>query len=238
MLNARRLIAYLCVGLMAQPTIAVASAEAKLTPRQEKAVASARKFLSFVDKPESRTYRQLLQSLKPFAPTAAMELLEKKMEPHLDQALPPIKLQDKGDVLEVRFGTKKSFEVLSIRKNDPKVFATFRDVEILWADMVDGVSALEKMERASKGAKSAALLLLLPEAEASWFLLGGLAILGIGLAAGLYFMSRAKTQHTVQVQGNTTHTVQVPTDYSVNTENAITVPQVDPYLPKKTGGHR
>lgn len=227
-----RLTAFFCAALLTHPALATTS-QPTLTPRQQKAVNSAMKFLSFVDKPERRTHRQVFQMFKPFGQTAMVEHLEKEMTPLLDRPFPRMKVTDKGENLEIRLGSGSTHETLTVRKNDEKVFGVYRNVEILWSDMTDGVEALKKMEMAAKGGKTSALHeLLFPRAHAlDWGLVLGLGLIGAGIAAGLFFLSRARTQH--QVHGTTTHNVVVPTNYNLNTEHAITAPQVDPYLPPR-----
>ncbi|MBX2987118.1 MAG: hypothetical protein KF802_04400 [Bdellovibrionaceae bacterium] len=228
------LISFLCLT-MALPTTAA-------TAPKSKEVEAIQRFFRQVDQPEARSYRQMLQTMKPYAPREIVEHMESKLKERLDEQFPPYKLFDKGDHLELKFGMGRNVEVLSLLKKDPKVFARLRGVDILHADVAHGWNLIRKIESAfdPKPKSGKAALLWIESAHAfDWALFGGLAILAGGIGYGLYSLSRSKVKLDVPqnftVTGNvnvpTSYSLDVPQNYNVDTNHSFTLPQLDKLLP-------
>lgn len=207
-------------------------------PVPAKKIEAARRFLDLIDQPQPRTYRQMLQMLKPLASSEVVEELESKLQDRLDDRFPLYRLENRGEFLDLKYGKGSTERTLTFYKKHPKIFATINGVEILHSEIGDGMKVLEKIRLGIDGKRSAKGVLFGEHAYAfDWALFGGLGLIGVGAAVGLYFLSRSKikTESQVNVNVPTSYSVNVPTDYTVTTDNSIRVPQIDPYLPQTKG---
>ncbi|HRO67993.1 MAG TPA: hypothetical protein PL182_10550 [Pseudobdellovibrionaceae bacterium] len=199
--------------------------------------AAVERFLNLVSQPEARTYRQMIQTLKPFVAADFLDHMEKKLASQLEMRFPKYELKDQGKTYLLILGSGTQSASLELLKKDPRVFARFRNQEILHSELSDAWKIMEKIEAGAKTPEEKAALfrLLIGEAHAfNWALFGGLGLLGAGIAAGLFFLSRSKikTQHQVDVKVPEAMdvNVKVPTEYDINTNNSFSVPIIDKVL--------
>lgn len=211
---------------------------------QLRQAAAFQRFLNLVDKPEPRTFGQVLQSMKPFISLEVSEQLEKKIGPRMDNVFPFYRLKKSGDDLELEVGKNKSTQVMiHFFVKDPKNFAKVGNVLISRADTQDDLLFIEKLEKGVRSASRPSSLkaLLFSEvayAEFDWAIgLGLLAIAG-GIAWGFSALSKSKIK--IDVPTNYNVNANVPTAYTLNTQSNVdttfSLPQLNPYL--KSSGQR
>lgn len=217
-----------------------ASAQTKapsVAPSREKAIAaSVDRFFAQLQNQEPRSYRQMIQSLRPFVDQAYIEHLERELRPRLDQRFPRFSLVEKETHYVFEIGVGREKQRMELLKKDPRIFARFRGVEILHSELGDPWKIQEKLELgAAKGTAKQSLIktLFLEEAQAfNWALFGGLAIVGVGVAAGLFFLSRSKikSEHQVKVDVPENYNVQVDGNHQLDTNHTLNVPVIDKVL--------
>ena len=196
--------------------------------REQATAAAVDRFFVQLQKPEPRSYRQMIQSLRPFVARDYVENLERQLKPRLDQRFPRYSLTEKTNHYDFEIGIGPEKQRMQILKKDPKVFARLRGIEILHSELNDPWKIQEKIELAAKNPSEKVFLkrLFLEDAHAfNWALFGGLAVVGVGVAAGLFFLSRSKIKSEHQVK------VDVPENYNVNvdvdTNHTLNVPVID-----------
>ncbi|MBX3041507.1 MAG: hypothetical protein KF789_12440 [Bdellovibrionaceae bacterium] len=224
------------IAIVLSISLSLSATAAPPAPRKAAAnkAESVERFLNLVSHPEARTYRQMIQALKPFVASDFLEHMEKKLASQLEMRFPKYTLKDRGTTYLLTLGTGTQIATLELMKNDPRVFARFRNQEILHSELNDSWRIMEKIEAGAKTPEEKAVLfrLFVGEAHAfNWALFGGLGLIGAGIAAGLFFLSRSKikTQHNVDVKvpQSIDVDVKVPTEYKVETDNSFSVPVVD-----------
>lgn len=226
------------IAVLLSISMGVSATAAPSSPRKAPAeankVESIERFLNLVSHPEARTYRQMIQALKPFVAADFLEHMETKLGSQLEMRFPKYVLKDQGKTYLLTLGSGSQTASLELLKKDPRVFARFRNQEILHSELNDPWRIMEKIEAGAKTPREKAVLfrILVEEARAfDWALFGGLGLIGAGVAAGLFFLSRSKIKTKHEVNVNVPESidvdVKVPTEYKVDTNNSFTVPVID-----------
>lgn len=238
----RLVIAPLVASLILPASVFAAANKAALSEADQKRLAAFHRFIQSVDKPQERTFGQVLNSMKPFVSVEMMEALEKKVGPRMDSVFPSYRLKKAGEDLELEVGKNKSTQVMMhFFTKDPKNFAKVGSVVITRADVTDALGLIEKLEKGVRSASRPSSLKALifsevAHAEFDWAIGIGLVALAGGIAWGFHSLSRSKIK--VDVPTNYTANVNVPTAYTLNTQSNVdttfSLPQLNPYL-KSTG---
>lgn len=213
------------------------------TKASDPKVASVERYIGLLVNPQPRTYRQMIQSLRPFMDGEFLDHMEGKLKSQLEVRFPRYELKSEKEFTYLTVGQGRQKATLQILNSDPEIFARFEGVELTHADMQDPWKMMDKIEKAATGKKALWNVLFIEEARAfNWALFGGLALLGGGLAAGLYFLSRSKvkTEHQVNVNVPENYNVKVeaPTQYNVDvdTNHTLNVPIIDRLI--NSGGQK